>query len=461
MLRVEDDIPREEANVAVVSPVRYRLRRFKSSAASSIVGLVEGEFCVHSIPTSNSSLMATSHIFITSGDWSFRALINEESTISICLLKLLPNVSSVGFFLVTISRTNTPKLYTSPFVDVLDPNPYSALSGSFGCWLDESICFKSLQPIKQHIVERKTDADMIKTRYPPFVWQAGIPGICPQRCWLPRNDKFVAESKMPPLGITPSRSLDERFRNVRVWTLFKLVGIIPDKLFPDTSKTSRFLISPKDSGRCPSKLLADSLLSSIGKDPLSWLCERFRKIRSSRISDISGGMLPVSLLKERSTLYRPLHFPKLLGICPERSCKVSRVAPTLARELDNLPPRPILLSSSSANRLQFDRAVKNGSRSFPISDGMFPVRRLSEKSTLYSKIAKVLKERDLGWDDAKEMVVSELEDAKLREIRNEGREEADEVRGIEVDQHHAVMEPATAHTGEVADIIALIPALQP
>ncbi|KAF2321538.1 hypothetical protein GH714_000349 [Hevea brasiliensis] len=40
---VDDEIPREDANVAVVSPLRYLFSRSKSSAASSIVGLVEGD----------------------------------------------------------------------------------------------------------------------------------------------------------------------------------------------------------------------------------------------------------------------------------------------------------------------------------------------------------------------------------------------------------------------------------
>ena len=66
--RVEDEIPREEAKVAVVSPRRYLLRRSKSSAASSIEGLVDGESCVQRMPNSINSPIATSHIFNTSGD---------------------------------------------------------------------------------------------------------------------------------------------------------------------------------------------------------------------------------------------------------------------------------------------------------------------------------------------------------------------------------------------------------
>ncbi|BBG99231.1 Mediator of RNA polymerase II transcription subunit 37f [Prunus dulcis] len=66
--KVEEEIPREEANVAVVSPQRYLFSRSKSSAASSIVGLVDEDSCVQRIPNSINSPIATSHIFFTSED---------------------------------------------------------------------------------------------------------------------------------------------------------------------------------------------------------------------------------------------------------------------------------------------------------------------------------------------------------------------------------------------------------
>lgn len=79
--RVDEEIPSDEANVVVVSPpFRYLFNRSKSSAASSIVGLVDGDSWVQSKPNSISSRIATSHIFFISGDWSLESLCRQEST---------------------------------------------------------------------------------------------------------------------------------------------------------------------------------------------------------------------------------------------------------------------------------------------------------------------------------------------------------------------------------------------
>ena len=77
---VEDDAPRDEANVAVVSPFKYLLSLSKSSATSSIVGLFDGESCVHKIPISNNSPITTFHILFISADWSLVVRKSDEST---------------------------------------------------------------------------------------------------------------------------------------------------------------------------------------------------------------------------------------------------------------------------------------------------------------------------------------------------------------------------------------------
>uniref|UniRef100_A0A0A9HU33 Uncharacterized protein n=1 Tax=Arundo donax TaxID=35708 RepID=A0A0A9HU33_ARUDO len=87
---------------------------------------------VHRMPSSRSSAMATSDILLTSGVWSRTMRASAGSTTAsarpwwwlfthLCRLSPASNISSVGFFLVTISSTNTPKLYTSPFVVGLEP----------------------------------------------------------------------------------------------------------------------------------------------------------------------------------------------------------------------------------------------------------------------------------------------------------------------------------------------------
>jgi hypothetical protein len=60
---------------------------------------------------------------------------------------------------------------------------------------------------------------------------------------------------MPPEGIIPLKSLNERFRYDSVRLLLRLGGILPDKWLSETSKDTRFFSSPMESGRFPSKAL--------------------------------------------------------------------------------------------------------------------------------------------------------------------------------------------------------------
>ncbi|TYH94952.1 hypothetical protein ES332_A12G074000v1 [Gossypium tomentosum] len=60
-------------------------------------------------------------------------------------------------------------------------------------------------------------------------------------------------SNIPPLGITPSKLLKERFKYLKAPNLTRNSGISPERLLLDTSNASSPLSELKDEGMGPSK----------------------------------------------------------------------------------------------------------------------------------------------------------------------------------------------------------------
>ncbi|TYJ16538.1 hypothetical protein E1A91_A10G261300v1 [Gossypium mustelinum] len=77
----------------------------------------------------------------------------------------------------------------------------------------------------------------------------------PQSLLFPSTNVALAFLKIPPLGITPSKLLKERFKYLKAPNLTRNSGISPERLLLDTSNASSPLSELKDEGMGPSNKL--------------------------------------------------------------------------------------------------------------------------------------------------------------------------------------------------------------
>jgi len=115
------------------------LRQAISCATSSMAGLIDGASCEHATPSSSSSMTMTAYISRPGGptDGGSRGggECSATASRSRCRRRFLAHscrpcpssaITSLGLFPEIISRSITPKLYTSPCVEGRPPKPYSA-----------------------------------------------------------------------------------------------------------------------------------------------------------------------------------------------------------------------------------------------------------------------------------------------------------------------------------------------
>uniref|UniRef100_A0A6N2KVM6 PNPLA domain-containing protein n=1 Tax=Salix viminalis TaxID=40686 RepID=A0A6N2KVM6_SALVM len=104
-------------------------------------------------------------------------------------------------------------------------------------------------------------------------------------------------------GITTSQALGSEAPNIG--------GKVPERLFLDTSKTSREDIFPIHPGICPCKLLFESIL------PVKKLLDRSNSCSELMLPN-EEGMLPVKLLLDRSNSCSELMLPNEEGMLPSK-----------------------------------------------------------------------------------------------------------------------------------------------
>ncbi|WMV23694.1 hypothetical protein MTR67_017079 [Solanum verrucosum] len=130
--------------------------------------------------------------------------------------------------------------------------------------------------------------------------QEGISNMCiPQRPLFPRNDCKVEFANTPPLGISPSKSLNETLMLLRYESFSKDLGIVPDNTFKDKSKSFKLIKLAKDNGIFPKNELFDrsrdcrfwSSPDVLGIIPEKWLLERYSSTMAFS-PPISDGISP-------------------------------------------------------------------------------------------------------------------------------------------------------------------------
>ncbi|TYJ16537.1 hypothetical protein E1A91_A10G261200v1, partial [Gossypium mustelinum] len=102
--------------------------------------------------------------------------------------------------------------------------------------------------------------------------------------------------KIPPLGITPSKLLKERFKYLKAPNLTRNSGISPERLLLDTSNASSPLSELKDEGMRPSNKLPSKnsfsrltqLPRLLGSKPDNLFLETWNSPRLFRFATATG-----------------------------------------------------------------------------------------------------------------------------------------------------------------------------
>ncbi|WMV23575.1 hypothetical protein MTR67_016960 [Solanum verrucosum] len=136
----------------------------------------------------------------------------------------------------------------------------------------------------------------------------------PHRPLFPRNDCKVEFTNTPPLGISPSNSLNETLMLLRA-SFSNDLGIVPDKAFKDKFKNSNLIKLAKDNGIEPVNELFDrsrdcrfwSSPNLLGIMPEKWLPERYSPTMAFS-SPISDGTSPSIEFCDTFRKRRPLIF---------------------------------------------------------------------------------------------------------------------------------------------------------